>query len=240
MNLLQAVQKTAVNCDVVDKPSEIIGTADQQGDLYRIVDWCIDAWTELQSSKRTWRFMRSRFTINTVADTSEYAYGAFTDVLAGALISRFRNWFVDNPQNPPKAYRTSSGIGTQYYMRFQAWNDFQALYQMGNQNPGQPQIITVDPQNNIVVWPTPNDDYTITGDYHKSPQLLSADDDGDTEFADMPAMFHTVVMYDAMRKYGTTEGAEEVILRANTEGAALKRDLDRDQLPRFEEGSPLA
>lgn len=240
MNLLQVVQDTAIECDVIDSEDEITTTANQNGDVLRLVRWVIAAWKELQTSKRAWRFMRSRFTLNTVSGTAEYSYGAVTDAKDAAFISRFRNWFVDNPENPPKGYRTSGGIGSQYYLRFVPWDEFQAIYQIGNQNPGQPQVITIDPDNNLLFWPVPNDDFTITGDYHKSAQILVAGTDDETEFAGMPEIFHPVIMYDAMRKYGTTEGAEEIILRANTEGAALKRDLQRDQLPRFQQGSPLA
>jgi hypothetical protein len=240
MDLLSLVRSTALECNVIESEDEIASTAGQRGDILRVINWVIAAWRELQTSRRTWRFMRSRFSVDTVSGTKRYAPTDCTDTIDSSAISAFRNWFVDNPSNPPKMYLTSGGVGSQYYVEFVSWDDFQSIFEIGTVSTGQPQNVSVDPQNNLVFWPTPNAIYTFTGDYHRGEQVFVAGTDDATEPLGLPSMFHWSIIYDAMRKYASAESADEILYRCDNEGAALKKDLLRDQSPRFKEGSPMA
>lgn len=240
MTFLELVRSAAIECNVIEAESDITTTASQTGDLLRIVRWTIAAWRELQTSKRSWRFMRSRFSLNTVSGTKRYAYTDCTDTIASATISRFRNWFVDDPMNRPKAYLTSGGIGSQFYLTFIPWDEFQTIYEIGSAPSGQPCYISVDPQNKLVLGPTPSDDYTVTGEYYKSAQVFVAGTDDDVEPDGLMDDFHELIVYDVMRKYGTAEVAQEIIARADKEGGALRSDFLADQLPRWRDTPPMA
>ncbi len=236
MTFLELARRLALECGMTASASIPAAVTSQTGNLLKAVNWLGDAWNELQTSNDNWRWMRSRFTLPTVASTSEYAYTDATDVIASATISRFARWIVMDPYNPPKAYLTSSGIGSQYHLGFLSWEDFQQVYRIGTEQEGPPVHVTIDPQNNLVFGPTPNDIYTITGEYQKSPQILAAN--GDTP--ELPARFHMLLVYEAMRIYANDQVAQEVMNRAVTQGNRLLSMLQLDQLPAPRVGGPLA
>lgn len=214
-------------------PATVTG---QSGNLADCVDWAADAYNELQTSGDDWRWMRSQFTVNTVASTEAYAYGACTDSRLSATISRFSHWLVTDKYNPPRAYLASSGIGSAYHLQFIDWDTFCALYKIGTINGGPPAHITIDPQDRLILGPTPNDVYTIEGEYQMSAQNLAVDSDE----PEMPDQFHMLIVYDAMMKYAGDQLSEEAMGRALREGGALKSALLLRQMPQFRKARPMA
>lgn len=233
---LELCQKAALECGVDNTGAVPTAVTSQRGNLLRVVEWVKDSWIELQNLEDTWRFMRSRFTVDTVDGTASYAYTDCTDSRLSADISRFSAWRLNDPRNPPKCYLTSGGVGAQYFLQFLEWDTFNALYRIGTVTEAGPVHITIDPQNNLVLGPTPNDVYTVTGDYQMSAQILAADDDE----PDMPTQFHNLLVFMTMRKYGGFYAAQEVLMRATNEGGTLMDSLRRNQLPQWRAGRPLA
>lgn len=221
---------------MTNSPTVPVTVVNQTGNLGKAVRWAADAYNELQTSNDCWRWMRSRFTLNTVALTEEYAYSDCTDSRLSATIDRFSHWLITDRRNPPRAYLTSSGAGSQYHLQYIDWDTFCALYKIGNINPSMPAHITIDPQDNIVLGPTPNDDYTITGEYQMSQQELSADAD----VPEMPSQFHMLIVYEAMIKHAGDQLAEESMARAIRESGPLRSALMARQGPVFRRGRPMA
>jgi len=91
----------------------------QSGELARFVQWIADAWTELQNEKDEWFWMRKSFTVNTVADDSDYAYTSCTDTVSLAAISRFSFWY----KKSFKCYLQSAGVGAEYPLIWVEWED---------------------------------------------------------------------------------------------------------------------
>lgn len=199
-------------------------TIAQTGNLLDAVTWTDDAWNELQISN-FWQWMRSRFTLSTVASTSAYAYGSCTDLTTGTAITRFREWLVNDPQDPATIYLTSAGVGTQGYVWYLPWELFRLTYRIGTVIESVPANITVDPQQNIVLGPTPNDIYTVQGGYWKSPQVMTLDAD----IPELPEYYHLLIVYNAMMKYAGSEAAAEIMSRALREGGPLRNQLQHDQ-----------
>lgn len=235
MTYLQIVRRLARACGMTASANIPATVAGQTGNLLDAVDWANDAYNELQTSQ-DWRWLRSQFTVNTTSGVDAYAYGACTDSRLSATISRFSKWFANDNLTPPKCYLTSGGVGGQYFLKFIDWESFCSLYRIGNINPSSPCHITVDPQDRLVLGPTPNDVYTITGDYQMGPQVLSVDDDT----PEMPSKFHMLIAYDAMRKYAGDQAAQEAMTRAVNEGGHLRSILDLEQLPMWRSGRPMA
>lgn len=211
----------------------------QTGDNADLVRWITQAYRDIQLRHATrWRWLRRGFTFNTVASTSQYAYTAVTDVDAGTAIARFRAWRLDDPEDPPKIYLTSGGISGQRWLLYAPWEWFKMVYKIGSNNTqeGAPAHIAVDPQNNLHLGPIPNDTYTVTGDFHRSAQVLAANDDE----PEMPEDFHDLIVYEAMKKYGYKAVAQEQLARAAAEGRRMMRQLERDQLDRISLAGPLA
>lgn len=207
------------------------GVTSQTGEANRIVSWVKQSWIEIQNSKNNWRWMRSRFTVNTVADDDTYAYADCTDTIDSAVISRFARWYPSEF----KCYLTSAGVGSEIWLTEKQWDDFRPLWKIGTQTSSHPADVAIDPQENFVLGPKPSAVYTVTGDYQKGPQSLTADAD----IPEMPTRFHALIQYEAMRKYAVFNAAPEVWAEVQDQAAMMVRDLEASQLPPLNFGDPL-
>lgn len=208
------------------------GVAGQVGEANRFVNWVKLEWTKIQNRHPNWKWMRREFTVNTVALDDTYAYSDCTDVLTSVAISRFARWYPDEF----KCYLASAGVGSEMWLSYAAWNNFKRVYRIGSQTAGAPAIVTVDPSNNIVLGPKPSGIYTVGGDYHASPQILTADADT----PEMPTRFHDLIWMGALRRYAAYESAPEVWSEMKSQQSELMRSLEQDQLPEPNFAEPLA
>lgn len=207
----------------------------QTGYDERAVEWIKNSWIEIQNSAY-WRWLRKEFTLTTTASDDSYAYTDCIDVPTAAAITRFGEWLVKDGYNPPKCYLQSSGSGTEYWLTYIDWPSFRTIYQIGNQTEGAPAHITIDPDNNLVIGPTPNDAYVITSEYQRSAQVLAADSDE----PEMPSDYHMMIVYTAMEDGGYYEAGEEILARAIKKKRRLRRQLRRNQGPKMRVAGPLA
>lgn len=230
---LSGVQDLARECDLASVPSAVTG---QTGEFADMVRWYARAYREIQNRHKDWRWLRRTATVSTTASDDTYASSDFTDSTDAAAISRFGSWRLQHAEDPPKIYLSSSGVGNERWLVYTPWDWFKSIYKIGTQNTGTPAHITVDPNNNILLGPSPNDTYVVTVDYYMSSQELAANSDT----PEMPARFHDLIVYRALEKYAYRESASEVLMRAQTEARRLMRQLEADQLecPYF--GGPLA
>lgn len=224
----------AGGADATPKPLTVIG---QSGELNRIVNWVNDAYLEIQSGQN-WRWMRKKFSVDTVAGTDTYAFGDCTDVDDAALITRFKAWRLNDQRNPPKIYLTSTGLGGQVLLTWAPWDNFEYLYKTGSlqTQTSQPVHITVNPKDEIQLGITPNDIYTLIGDYHKSAQILAADAD----VPEMPTAYHDLIKYQAMEFYGFFESAPEIISRAENGMKRIRNQLKRNQDQPYRIAGPMS
>ena len=239
MNYLAICQRLAREClgsvNAAGKPTTV---ASQVGILQNLVEWAAEAYNDIQDKHDNWRWLRSTWTVNTVADTEAYAYTAVTDSRLSATISRFRRWwqYDEDGDYNLQIYLQSSGVGTERRLPFIDWASFRRLYKMGTQNSNQPAHFSIDPQDRLVFGPKPNAVYVVSGEYQMSNQTL--DDDADTP--EMPADYHMLVVYKGMEKYGQNKVAVEIFNRGAREGTAMMRRLERNQLPGMAFAGPLA
>tara|TARA_R110002096_G_C14661910_1_gene728353 strand:+ start:35889 stop:36614 length:726 start_codon:yes stop_codon:yes gene_type:complete len=224
----------AGGADASPKPLSVVG---QTGELNRIVHWVADAYLEIQNGQN-WRWLRKKFTVDTVAGTDTYAFGDCTDVDDASVITRFKSWRLDDQRNPPKIYLTSTGLGGQVLLTWAPWDNFEYLYKTGSlqSQTSQPVHITVNPKDEIQLGITPNDIYTLIGDYHKSAQILALDAD----IPEMPTAYHDLIKYQAMEFYGLFESAPEIVSRAQNGMKRLRNQLKRNQDPQYRIAGPMA
>lgn len=215
-------------------PTAVTG---QTGDLERIVAWYAQAYTEIQNRHPDWLWLRSTWTVNTVAADDTYAYGDVTDSRLSATITRFRRWWLYDLDGFPnvKCYLTSAGVSGEKYLLPLPWAAFRDLYKKGTQTNNAPVHVAADPQRNLVFGPKPDAVYTITGEYQMSAQVLAAN--GDTP--EMPSDYHQLIVYRAMEKYGGFRAAPEVLTRGIMEGNRLMRQLENNQRPECSLAGPL-
>lgn len=210
-------------------------TVGQSGDHARAVSWVNDAWREIQN-RHFWRWMRKGFTLTASSGVDTYDYTSCIDTPTSSAISRFKEWRVSDPFNPAKCYLSSAGQGAEYFLTYTDWDNFSRIYRIGTQVSGPPAFITIDPNNNLVVGPKPDDTYVITSEYHRSAQDLTAD----TDEPEMPNDYHMLIVYTAMEDGGMYESADEILGRAQRKGRRLMRQLEGNQLPKMRKAGPLA
>lgn len=221
---LEGAQKLARECGAGSSPTTVVS---QSGESRRFVDWYADAYLDIQNRHpKGWRWLRHSFTVNTTASDDTYAPSDCTDQTTSTAISRFGAWRLEDPYDYPKCYLTSAGVGGEYWLVYTPWEQFKSIYKLGSQSTSQPAHISIDPQNNLVLGPSPNGIYTITGDYYRAPQILAADSDT----PEMPSQFHNMIVWAAMEDYGYFELAQEVLARGKERRRRATRHLESDQL----------
>lgn len=236
MNFLQLCQKLAREAEITAADSVPATVVGQTGQLGRIVGWVKDAWTDIQNKEEQWKWLKRRFTFDTVADDDTYAPGDVTDVDAGAAIARFGSWYVLDPCDPPLAYLQASGEAGRYDLIPMKFRDFRYRFRRQPVSAQRPTHISIDDQNNLVLGPKPDGVYVVTGFFFRSAQTLSANADT----PEMPAQFHDLVWRVAIQMYGANAVAPEVFSRAVREAAGSMSALRRNQLPMIDLAGPMA
>ena len=175
-------------------------TTGQSGEMARVVNWIQMAYREIQL-RPGWEWMRTAFSFETVAEQGQYT-------IAEAGISDFSAWKPDSF----RIYLTSAGVGSETLLTQSDYTSFRDYYLFNTRRTSysRPIAIAVTPNKSLVLGLAPDDIYTVSGEYWKSPQALS----GDSDTPDMPDRFHMAIVYKALLSYGLFESAGEVIQRA--------------------------
>lgn len=190
-----------------------------------LVQWTIEAYNDLQRDRDgKWKWLLGNFSLSTTANDIDYAYTECTDTDASAAISRFRAWEL-NKNLPPLIYLTDDGQSTEQELRVQDWYTFRYNYRRGTHTAAYPGDVSADPANVLFLGPTPDDAYTVTGNYWKSNQVLADDDDT----PEMPTDYHMLIVYRAMLKYAYNIVAHEILARVSAEGEPLYEALTLNQ-----------
>lgn len=203
-------------------PAAVTGQSGRAADLVR---WVAEAWNDIQRDNNgRWKWLRGDFTLQTVADTADYAYTDATDVDTAAAITRFRRWDLDR-RDPPHIYLVSDGEEFERRIDILDWRDFRRLYVLATHDSQYPSCVAADVGDNLWFGPTPDDIYLLSGSYWLSNQTLSADDD----VPEMPVDYHMLIVYRALTKYGYSLVAQDKLQRAAAEGLAVYENLYADQ-----------
>lgn len=195
------------------------------GEDLRIKNWVIRAWDEIQSRHPDWKWMRGTYSFVTTAND-----GAYSSSDAG-IASRFGGW----DKTYCTVYTTSAGVADQVELGYLDYETFRSYYLTRSQSPSVPRHFSVGLSNELLLGHAPDSNlYTVTGQYSKSPQTLSANGD----IPELPEQ-HEVIAYLAMMKYGRFEGAQEILSAASNEYRRIMNDLRNKYLPEIQLGCPL-
>ena len=225
MNLLQLVNQTRVECGV--SGPTLSSVQNLTGESARILAWVQQAWIDVQTSKEDWLFLREPFEFNTVAQQWEYTP-------ANAGLTNFGNWKRDS-------FRASS-VNNLYrdeqLMNYMDWTTYRNLYRYANMRNtyARPVVVSITPNKDLAFGSTPDQAYTIVGEYYTQPVNLSAD----TDIPGIPDRFQMIIVYRAMMYYAGYESAPEVLSRGDYEYRRLYSRMEIDQLPTIVSGPPLA
>lgn len=187
----------------------------QSGMDKKCVDWINDAWYEIQSAHTNWKWMwENDGMVTMVAGQREYDISSFT---------------VQSPVRDSFRSCVSGNTGTDMWCTWYEYDEFRETFLFGTPTSGsQPLAVTISPAGTLLVDPVPNSasTYEVRFEYYIVPSLLVAA----TDVPGMPLRFHDMIMYRALMKYASHDGAAEVYADAQANYEKWERRLETDQL----------
>lgn len=223
MNFLQICQAVRREAGIAGSgPSAITG---ENEELTRVIEWVQQAWRELQLDREDWWWMRQSFTFNTVAGDNTYTA---TD----AGITALGSWITDSM----RIYKQTDGVAAEGRLPFLPYDEWRNIYAIGSQAQQPPNRVTVKPDLNLALGPTPDDVYVVTGDYYAAATSFTAA----TDVPILPVQYHDAIVFLALTKYAAYEAAPEVYSYARGQYEFYVERIERNQLTQISLPGPLA
>lgn len=219
MNFLQLVQRLRMEAGVSGTgPVSVVA---QTGEMSELVTWIQAAYQDIQNLRPNWRFMQDEFTFPMIAGVKIYLPTAVS-------LDDLAIWLPDDV----RAYLV---VADESALTYEPWADFRAIRDMGTIPTGRPTHFSIKPNNALVFWPTPDDDYTCRGEHICVPDELSAN----TDTPIIPAQYHMLIVWRALTSYGAALAAEEKYNHGLQEYRRLMKAMESTQLPDEDIWEPL-
>lgn len=218
MTFLELCQSMAIEAGI---SGGIVSVSNQSGEAQRVVRWVSRAYGYIQSLHQDWKFLRRDVQFPVVVGQVKY-----TPDGAGVLLAEFGRWcFLDCW----RSYLTATGVADEQELQYMEYDDFRRTYMFGNARlqPGRPQVVTVAPDQSLMLWPQPDDAYTIVGEQYRAPAIMTID----TDVPIFAAQYHDVIMWRALMMYGEFEGDPSVIGTGQTEAERVLDAMEARYLP---------
>jgi hypothetical protein len=200
--------------------------ASQVGEMKRAVEWILTAYEAVQNLHPDWLFLQTEFSFPTIAGTANYTKAA-------ASLTELGNWKDDSF----RCYLTATGVSDQQDLEFVPWQDFRSLYGRGSMSTqtGRPQVITIKPDLSVTTWPISDAVYTVTGEYYKRAQTMTADADEPL----IPQEHQPIIVWKALMYYGAFAAADEKYSHGQNEYRAALSAMRAKQLPEMRMGEAM-
>lgn len=174
----------------------------------KIVNYVKNAWIDIQSHPKRWKWMWGDYLapnpggspLLTIAATSDYV---LTDV-DEIFVKTFRS------------YLDATGESDRQRMTYLDYEKYQRAHGVITGADNRPIRATRLPTGNLRFYPRPDDVYSIEFEYIKTPQPLAINAD----VPEMPARFHQLIVYEALKRFGKAEDAPEVTELAEQEAGS--------------------
>ena len=214
MNYLQLCQTLRQEAGAAESgPASVTS---QTGESLRFVNWVARAWLKIQTSRNAWRWMHATTTKALSESTANYAKTSF-------VASRFGRWDKTNWV----VYATADGLTTCTPMVEIPYDEFERKYIHRSVSDGRPVEYAIGPDDSVWIGPAPDSTgYTVRFRYFKSAQTLS----NNTDEPELPADYHWIIVYEALKYYARREAAPEIMADAIRNYEMEEYRLERDQL----------
>jgi len=209
VNYLQLCKETARLSGTVDPRS--IETVDAPGRIGLIAALVQAAWTEIQSSTQSWRFLVAEYpetaelpaNQNRLTHHSLNLIGLPPEPVEGRVYPPpWSNWILGGAGSVPLTiWRLSGDRGDEQPLVVLDYQAFRASYQTGvsRGTKGRPQAVAVDQQDGLVFWPMADEIYRLSGTYRRAPQILGVPEKpGETPDGTVPIVaeeFHRLIAW---------------------------------------------
>jgi hypothetical protein len=165
----------------------------------RIVNYVKNAWIDIQTHPKKWKWMWGDYLaptpggapLQTILNTRDY-------VLTGVKSVRVKSF---------RSYLTATGTGDRQRMVWAPWQHFQARYGVVDESANRPIQVTRKPNGDLVLYPKPNDIYSIEFEFFSTAQILALNGD----VPNLPSDYHQLIVYEALKRFGKAEDAPEII-----------------------------
>ena len=192
--------------------------------MARVVDWVSGAYQDIQNKRTSWRFLKNDFSFQTIAGTQNYTPAAVS-------LPEHASWVKED-------IRIYKSAEDETFLQYLPWAVFREAYLFGVHRTaqGRPTVVSVTPHNALAFSQLPDDAYTVTGEYYKRAQTMTAN--ADTPL--FPDRFHMIIVWRALMFYGAYAAADEKYAHGQNEFKTMLPALELDQLEDFTYGAPLA
>jgi hypothetical protein len=216
MTFLELANRLLSEADI--SGSGLITTVNQKGEYKQAVDYINTAYQDIQNLHSNWNFLRKDIAFNTIENVNNY-FDTSID------LSDYGSWSLDTM----RVYLTSSSAANEVHMTPVEWDDFRDMFLFGasRSQVGMPIYICEKPDNSLILYPTPNDIYTVNGEYYREPFTLVLDIDKPA----FPTRFHMVIVWRALMYFATQLNAQELYAIGNVEYRKLLLKLEQFDLP---------
>lgn len=216
MNYLQLAQAVKQESGMAGSgPTDVATTVQSERRIFSWVDW---AARDIALQREDWRWRRGSATL---ASTTSMA-----NAPAAFGLTDFASWKGANSKYWPTAYRISDGAATESKLTWLEYDEFRIKFMTGAQAPGLAQYWSVSPSEEFLIGPTPDSAHFIRADYVKDYAPLTQN----TDTPPMPARFHMLIVWRALKEYGGYDAASEVYQRASENYQAMWPGLVQSQL----------
>ncbi len=202
MNYLAICQKAARYSGTIDgtAPTTVAG---QTGRLATLVALASSAWDLIQLENiNSWRWLRTEFSYASLAaGTRKYSPASFN-------LTRHARWVTE--EYALSIYLTATGVADEGAIDFIDWQLWRNRYDRGTIVQRRPTVAAISPANELCFGDTPDDAYTVRGEYIKSKQTLS--DNSDTP--ECPSDYHEAVVWRTLMLLHEYDEAPAVPLQA--------------------------
>lgn len=186
-------------------------------DHLRLFDWINDAWRNIQTEAREWKWMRRQLEFSTNLVTT-----AYTGSAAGA--ADFGRWRRINDDYTVRAYLAAAPTNV-WRLTYLPLDQYRRLYEDVPPAAAKPDRWTIDDAERLVITPPSNVVYKVRADYQIAPQDL----DEDADIPDMPSEYHILLVWKALMEGGMYDAAPEVLTRAGTNHRDMRSRLEVNQ-----------
>lgn len=215
MNLLQLTQAVKRESGMAGGgPTSSSTTVLQEQRLFAWVNW---AARDLTLAREDWRFRRASATL---ASTTNQVNTA-TDF----GLTDFASWKPATRFYKPSTYRVSDGLSNERELAWMDYDQFRKTFFIGTQTPGMAANWSISPDEEFLLGPAPDSAHFIRADYVRDYTDLVAD----TDTPIIPARFHMLIVWRALREYGGFDAASEVFQRADQNYNAMWPQLLQSQ-----------
>jgi hypothetical protein len=230
MNFLEICLRAKQECAISGTLSTVVN---QTGELGRLVSWASSAYDDICARHDNWDFLRSAFIVSVDDGNQVFEITDCSDTRVVADEVGLADWWRDTF----RIYLSSAGISTQTFLPFQEYASFRNYYLLGSPANQRPTCFTIRPDDDaIILGPTPDDLYVITGEYQIEASELNEDDDEPL----FPIRYHMAIVYLAAQRYALYEQDAGMYDGVTRELNKLMNGLEFDQLPKMCIGPALA